>query len=178
MQRGCMAAAIAAIGLVAAILGLVPPILDLLKDDEPAGATATTTTAAAVGPAPATTPAAPPRPPGTVAAHFVGTWVGSVEQGTSAQSPYPVRLTITGGTLGRRVGGTEYPTLSCGGHLVLSAESDTELVVQEQLTTGAGDCVDDTRIVLSPNADGSLNYHIQAAGFFTPEADGTLHRQD
>lgn len=173
------AVVIAVLGLVAAVLGLVPPILELMKDDEPGQANAVTSAATSAAPQPATSaaqPAQPATPPGTVATRFHGTWVGSIEQGNSPLSPYPVTITITGGPLGQRVGTSDYVTLDCGGHLVLASATDSQIVVQENLRT-QGECLDKTQIILTANADGTLDYHIEAAGFFVSEATGTLHKQ-
>jgi len=174
-----VAVVIAVLGLLAAILGLLPPLLELYGRDDPTPPAGIPTMGPADPQASAVATQAP-FPPDTVPPAFVGTWVGSIDQGTSSQSPYPVTLTLTAGSLGQRVGTTDYVTLGCDAHLVLadaSSGAEARVVVQENLRTGEGECLDETQIILTPNPDGTLDYHIEPSGFFVSEANGTLHRQ-
>ncbi|HEY0637852.1 MAG TPA: hypothetical protein VGD67_09415 [Pseudonocardiaceae bacterium] len=177
--QGRHAVLIAAVGLLAAILGLLPPLIKLYKDNRDSGpppaAGAATTRPEHAGQSPQ--PTQPAVPPGTVPPGFVGTWVGSINQEGSSKSPYPVTVTITAGGLAQRVGTSAYLTLDCDGHLILASAEGNRLVVQENIDNGTSNCVEQTQITLTLNGDGTIAYRIEPQGFFVGEADGTLHRQ-
>lgn len=120
-----------------------------------------------------TTSTQPAPRPGTVPDRFLGTWVGSVKNRSSV-SPYPVRITLTPGSLGQRFGTSEYVTLQCSGYLILSNATDSELIIQENIQSGQNNCVNAVPVTLTANSDESLEYK---ASSFWGEDIGTLHKE-
>jgi hypothetical protein len=172
---------IAILGLAAAALGMIPPLIGLFDNDQsppsqqPVGSGSSnmpTSDSNAPQPTPPATESTQPTPhPGTVPDRFLGTWVGSVTDG-SPYSPYPVRIIVTPGSLGKRAGTSEYVTLKCSGYLILSSVKDDELVMQENIQSG--NCVNTLLLTLQVNSDGSLEY-----GFTSSWGEGAaiLHKE-
>ncbi|WP_329240567.1 serine/threonine protein kinase [Actinoallomurus sp. NBC_01490] len=106
---------------------------------------------------------------GDVPAKFLGKWHGSVDQEDSLNSPYPVVLTLTQGRVGTVVGRSSYPTLRCGGELKLTKASTGRLMVEEHITTGQANCVDDTVITLRYRTGRRVDY-----SFSDPTGHGLL----
>lgn len=95
---------------------------------------------------------------GAVASAFVGQWSGTVIQTGSVSDQYPVGITIRSGQSNQRLGAIDYPTLGCSGELILSAASSAQIIVEESLTRGLAACTNHTKVTLTLNADGTLDY--------------------
>lgn len=172
--RGLLSASglvVAVLGLVAAALGVVPPLIDLFDNDQNSSSqqpvagsgssSAPTIASDTLRSNPPVTRSMQPAPhPGTVPDRFLGAWLGSVTEDGSPSSPYPVRITLTPGSLGQRVGTSEYVTLKCSGYLILSNVTDGELTMQENIQLGQGNCVNGVLVTLTANSDGSLGYRV------------------
>lgn len=95
---------------------------------------------------------------------FVGSW-----QGTGEQSDHPgewsIAATIAGGAVGAVVGTIAYPSLQCGGELILRRAAADSMELREHITHG--DCVDGGIITLGVRPGGWLAYGWRAE-------DGTL----
>lgn len=82
---------------------------------------------------------------------FVGTtWTGTGYQESPANT-WPVTITLTGGNEGEVVGTIDYPTLGCGGEIILT-EVNTEddfgsFWAQEHITYGQDNCIDGGRFL-------------------------------
>jgi hypothetical protein len=102
---------------------------------------------------------------------FIGTWNGT---GTQSDQPgeWTIQATIIGGPA-EQVGTISYPSLECGGVLLLRSAGANWLEVDEDITYG--ECEDDGTITLTPMSDGRLRYEWrkEAVGV---TAQGTLTR--
>jgi hypothetical protein len=82
---------------------------------------------------------------------FVGTtWTGTGLQENPANT-WPVTIALTGGNEGEVIGTIDYPTLGCGGEIVL-IEVNTEdnfgsFQAQERITYGQDNCIDGGRFL-------------------------------
>ena len=85
---------------------------------------------------------------------FVGVWKGTGTQ--SDGSSWSVTAAITGGEPGAVVGTIAYPSLSCGGELVLRSATADSLVVGERITFGG--CIDGGIITFGWRSPGFLDY--------------------
>ncbi len=108
---------------------------------------------------------------GTVPMQFIGTW-----NGTGTQSDQPGEWTIEASIIGgpaEQVGTISYPSLECGGVLMLRSVGANWLEVREDITYG--ECEDEGTITLTPMSDGRLRYEWrkEAVGM---TAQGTLTR--
>ena len=108
---------------------------------------------------------------GTVAPRFIGTWNG---EGTQTDPPgeWTIEAVIVGGPA-QQVGTIRYPSLECGGVLVLRSVGANWLEVGEDITYGP--CEDDGIITLTPMADGRMRYEWRKEGIGMA-AEGTLTR--
>jgi hypothetical protein len=104
-----------------------------------------------------------PGPPG-VQRPFVGSWRGTGEQ-SDHPGEWSIAATIAGGEVGSVVGTIAYPSLSCGGDLVLSRAARDAMELREHITYG--NCVDQGIVTLGVRPGGWL-----AFGWRTE--DGTL----
>ncbi|MBL7519546.1 hypothetical protein I6A84_15915, partial [Frankia sp. CNm7] len=145
----------------------------------------------AAGPAaapPAGPPAGPARGPGAgptssagaaaLPSGMVGTWSGTLTQSATAdraEEKYNVTLTLRGGEVGDVVGTSNYPTIPCGGDLVLE-QTGTRVQVTEQITTGTENCADEVTVFLELESTGTLLYHFDDAGFGAGDAVLTKQR--
>ena len=100
---------------------------------------------------------------GDITSDFVGQWSGNVTQKRSNNSTYPVVITIHSGKLTDRVGSVNYATEGCGGELLLIAATSIRISVEERLTSGLTKCIDRSVIILTKNADGTLDYGVRVA---------------
>lgn len=76
-----------------------------------------------------------------VSTGFNGSWSGLVEQ-VRPPMRYPVELEISSNAVGSVAGMIDYPTLGCGGQLILRRVQGTKWELREMLTYGAAKCVD------------------------------------
>lgn len=88
---------------------------------------------------------------------FVGVWKGMGTQSDRPDSSWLITTAITGGQPGAVVGIIAYPSLACGGELVLQDATADSLVVRERITFG--ECIDGGIITLSWRSPGYLDYH-------------------
>lgn len=87
---------------------------------------------------------------------FVGVWTGMGTQSDQPDSSWSISAAITGGQPGAVVGTIAYPSLTCGGDLVLQTATADSLVVRERITFG--DCLDGGTITLGWRPPGYLHY--------------------
>ena len=82
---------------------------------------------------------------------FVGSWKGT---GTQSDEPgaWTIALTLAGGATGRVVGTITYPSLECGGDLILRHADARHVELLERITFG--ECVDRGVITLAPMPGG------------------------
>lgn len=106
-----------------------------------------------------------------VPASFIGTWNG---QGTqiNPDGEWTIEAVIVGGPV-RQVGTISYPSLNCGGVLLLRSAGANWLEVGEDITYG--DCEDGGVITFTPKADGGLRYEWRKEGI-SMTAQGSLTR--
>jgi len=98
------------------------------------------------------TPGSPTSPPQAPGAAPVGTWEGTVEQGTGPlKSRYPVQITFRQlSTVGKEAAAVEYPSFDCKGTLTLSAvEHGSVFILLEMITNGRCEAGGKVRIALS-----------------------------
>lgn len=95
---------------------------------------------------------------------FVGSWKGTGEQ-SDHPGEWTISATIAGGSVGQVVGTIAYPSLQCGGDLVLRRAARDAMELREHITYG--DCVNQGIVTLGVRPGGWL-----AFGWRTE--DGTL----
>lgn len=73
---------------------------------------------------------------------YLGTWEGSGTQ-TNPEIDWPITISLTGGAYGDIVGTVDYPTLGCGGELILNRVDfdDFFLDISEDITYGEDNCI-------------------------------------
>jgi hypothetical protein len=71
---------------------------------------------------------------------YLGDWAGKANQNNN--TAWPISLSIIPGRLGSVVGKIDYPSLNCGGDLTLKRVTKNSIELLENLTYGAGTCVD------------------------------------
>ena len=91
---------------------------------------------------------------------FVGVWKGMGTQSDQPDSIWSITAAITGGQPGAVVGTIAYPSLACGGELVLVGATADSLVVREHITFG--DCIDGG-ITFAWRSPGYLDYRWRSA---------------
>jgi hypothetical protein len=106
-----------------------------------------------------------------VGAHFIGTWAGQGTQINPA-GEFTIEAVIVGGPV-QQVGTISYPSLECGGVLVLRSGGANWLEVGEDITYG--ECEDDGIVTFTPTADGRLRYQWRKEGM-NMAAEGMLTR--
>jgi hypothetical protein len=101
-----------------------------------------------------------------------GSWEG---EGTQSDQPgeWTIAATLAPAEKGAVVGTIVYPTLACGGDLVLREADARRVEVRERITFG--DCVHGGVVTLTPQADGTLRYDWRGVGTDMTAA-GTLRR--
>ena len=82
---------------------------------------------------------------------FEGSWRGHGTQ-SNPPSEWTIALTVAGGGRGSVVGTIAYPSLACGGDLILRAAASDRLELLERITYGG--CVDRGIVTLTPAAGG------------------------
>jgi hypothetical protein len=89
-----------------------------------------------------------------VPVQFIGTWNGTGRQ-SDQPGEWSIQAVIVGGPV-EQVGTISYPSLQCGGVLLLRSAGANWLEVEEDITYGA--CEDEGTITLTPMSDGRLRY--------------------
>ncbi|HYR11351.1 MAG TPA: hypothetical protein VEQ60_26455 [Longimicrobium sp.] len=108
---------------------------------------------------------------GGVPMQFIGTWNGIGSQ-SDQPGEWTIEAIIVGGPA-EQVGTISYPSLECGGVLLLRGVRDGALEVLEDITYG--DCVDQGTITLTPTGEGTLRFDWRIDGSDVI-ARGTLTR--
>jgi len=98
---------------------------------------------------------------------FIGSWQGRGEQ-SDDPTGWSIAATIAGGEVGAVVGTITYPSLSCGGELVLRRVGQDGMELREHITHGR--CVDQGIINLAVRPGGWLAFD------WRTEADGATAR--
>lgn len=102
-----------------------------------------------------------PTKPSVPTSPLLGTWAGGVDQDGSLS--YSVRVTITASG-DRLVGKFDYPELGCLGDWVPHSTTGDAYVFIERLTI-EGSCIDGVKIMIQPQADGTLAYGFDHEGY-------------
>jgi hypothetical protein len=93
-----------------------------------------------------------PSEPGALHEFFIGSWEGVGTQ-TNPAIDWPISVTFFPGNAGDVVGTVEYPTLGCGGDLVLTYVDPDDpfqtIEVSEDITYGEENCTDNGTLVIS-----------------------------
>jgi len=89
---------------------------------------------------------------------FLGQWYGKVVQRNPVMQ-YPVILTLYLGKMAEQIGTIEYPSLACGGKVILREISSARISVEENLT--GGPCLNHALVTLTLNAGGTLEFSSQ-----------------
>jgi hypothetical protein len=92
---------------------------------------------------------------------FIGVWQGRGTQSDQPDTSWTISAAITGGQPGAVVGTIAYPSLTCGGDLVLQHATADSLVVRERITFG--DCLDGGTITFGWRSPGYLDYRWRSA---------------
>src|SRR5215218_3194318 len=82
--------------------------------------------------------------PGT----FQGAWKGTGSQSDNPGVEWTIALTLADGARGSVVGTITYPSLECGGDLILREADGKRVELQERITFG--ECVDRGVVTLAP----------------------------
>ena len=101
---------------------------------------------------------------------FQGSWKGTGTQSDNPGVEWTIALTLAGGARGSVVGTITYPSLECGGDLILREANAGRVELLERITFG--ECVDRGVVTLAPAKDG-LSYAWRDADL---TARGTLSR--
>src|SRR5215213_9807333 len=90
-----------------------------------------------------------------IPAAFQGSWKGRGSQSDQPGVEWTIALTLASGARGRVVGTITYPSLECGGDLILRVAEAGRVELLERITFGT--CVDRGVITLAP-ARGGLSF--------------------
>jgi hypothetical protein len=107
----------------------------------------------------------------TIPGAFQGSWKGTGSQPDQPGVEWTIALTLGSGAPGDVVGTITYPSLTCGGDLILRGGGGRGVELLERITFG--ECVDRGVITLAP-AQGGLGYDWRGDDGMT--ARGTLSR--
>jgi hypothetical protein len=88
---------------------------------------------------------------------YLGDWSGKANQNNN--TAWPISLSIVPGTLGSVVGKIDYPSLNCGGELTLKRVTRNSIELFENLTYGAGPCVDRGTNILKLSSSRKLDFN-------------------
>jgi hypothetical protein len=115
--------------------------------------------------------AAAPAAAQTIPDAFTGSWKGAGSQSDEA-GEWTIAYTLADGRPGAVVGTITYPSLECGGDLILRNADREHVELGERITFG--DCVDHGIVTLTPAARGiAFGWRTEAGG---PTARGMLAR--
>ncbi len=103
-----------------------------------------------------------PKPPVLTAlpAPYQGVWKGMIVEldTTDANEFYRIEITLSGGEIGDIAGSVGYPSLQCGGDLILRKVTDVEVNLIEDITYGEDKCIDGGRIAIKLVGDRTLQF--------------------
>jgi hypothetical protein len=106
-----------------------------------------------------------------IPASFQGSWKGTGSQADEPGVEWTIALTLASGGRGDVVGTITYPSLTCGGDLILREAEAGRVELLERITFGT--CVDRGVVTLAP-AQGGLSFGWRDDAGLT--ARGTLSR--
>lgn len=81
-----------------------------------------------------------PLPSDNVPAVFEGSWKGTGSQSDNPGVEWTIALTLSDGAVGEVIGTITYPSLACGGDLILRRAGSGSVELRERITFGT--CVD------------------------------------
>lgn len=81
-----------------------------------------------------------PLPADNVPAVFEGAWKGTGSQSDNPGVEWTIALTLADGAVGEVIGTITYPSLACGGDLILRRAGSGSVEMQERITFG--NCLD------------------------------------
>ncbi|HKP76203.1 MAG TPA: hypothetical protein VJT67_11810 [Longimicrobiaceae bacterium] len=109
---------------------------------------------------------------GYVPSTIAGSWKGRGVQSDDPGGGWTIALTLAGEGRGSVVGTITYPSLACGGDLILREAGAERVEVAERITFGT--CVDHGIIVLTPDGGGlRFDWRVEDSSL---TARGTLSR--
>jgi hypothetical protein len=88
---------------------------------------------------------------------YLGNWSGQANQNNN--TAWSISLSIVPGSIGSVVGKIDYPSLNCGGELTLKQVTKDSIALLENLSYGAGTCVDRGTNVLKLSSARKLDFH-------------------
>jgi hypothetical protein len=104
---------------------------------------------------------------------YLGNWSGQASQNNN--TAWSISVSIVPGSVGSVVGKIDYPSLNCGRELTLQQVNKGSIALLENLTYGAGTCVDRGTNVLKLSSAKKLDFQ-----WFSPkgelEATGILRK--
>ncbi len=107
---------------------------------------------------------------------FIGRWAGYGRQ-FSPRQRWRLEMDINAATIGNVVGTIEYPSLRCGGELLLTSANEDRWTMRENITQGAGNCVDGGSITMEIRESGQAQWN-----WYDPQgtlgAQGEVSRRD
>ena len=105
---------------------------------------------------------------------YIGNWTGYANQNNAGS--WQIELQIKKGNIGEKVGLIKYPTLSCGGYLILTEIRDDGLVLKEYIDTGILRCINKGNLYLNLHGEG-LSFYWDHDLFTESWAKGSLGRE-
>lgn len=105
---------------------------------------------------------------------YLGHWTGMANQNNAGS--WPIELELIQGKTGEKVGIIKYPTLSCGGYLILVEIRDNGLVLKEYLNTGTFRCINKGNLYLNLHGEG-LSFYWEHDIFTESWAKGSLGKE-
>jgi len=98
-------------------------------------------------------------PEAGIPSEFLGAWSGEGDQFSNG-GHWSILMSVSGGTVGSTVGTFAYPSLQCGGELVLTAvnSNPSSISVTEHYLFNPGSCIEDGTDVLTLTSGSSLGY--------------------
>lgn len=86
---------------------------------------------------------------------FRGLWIGSGFQ-YNLSSQWTISLALVDGPTGSIIGSSAYPSVPCGGEILLEGATQSAMQLREHITYGP--CVDQGSMTISPSGEGSLSF--------------------
>lgn len=78
---------------------------------------------------------------------YISDWTGFGKQNNAGE--WQIDMTIYGGEIGQVIGTIDYPSLKCGGTLMLKEVDINYIIIEEKLQYGLWKCVDRGKIKLT-----------------------------
>ncbi len=93
----------------------------------------------------------------TLPSIYSGTWDGNGIQDNGSKWSILIKL-ASGSSIGSVVGTIAYPSLRCGGKLILTDIGSNYIKLYENLTFGKNSCINSGTIILQPTSNAYLKY--------------------